>query len=230
DHIKVWRTADVDLVQAREPLNELDSADVVVICNPNNPDGRRYDPDRLQHASAQLAARGGWLIVDEAYADLDPDTSLAPLAGAPGLIILRSTGKFFGLAGLRLGAVLAPSTVNDALEQLLGQWRLSGIALALGSAAYVDSDWQQATRARLSDARARLDEIVLRSGVRIAGGTDLFRLLELPDAHSTWARLCQHGIYTRRFDWSKTLLRIGLPPTPADEARVATALLLEGQG
>ena len=240
DHAATWSAAGAQLIATADPLGCIDeinersgksagagSADAVVLCNPNNPDGRRFDAEVLSHARERLARRGGWLIVDEAYADLDPRQSLAALAGSPGLVILRSTGKFFGLPGLRLGAVLAPPALAAALEGRLGVWRISGPALAIGARAYADRDWHQATRARLAAARARLDAVLAAGGRRVAGGTDLFRYVELSDAQATWRKLCEHGIYTRRFDWTRSHLRLGLPGTPEAEARLESALSLE---
>ncbi|MEM8981738.1 MAG: threonine-phosphate decarboxylase CobD [Pseudomonadota bacterium] len=224
DHADSWRAADVELVTTADPMRATDGADVVVVCNPNNPDGRRFNVTDLQRASERLAGRSGWLIVDEAYADLDPANSLAPVAGSEGLIVLRSTGKFFGLAGLRLGAVLAPATVIKALDRLLGVWRVSGPALAVGAKLYADRGWQQAMRTRLAAARQRLDDVFVSSGLTIAGGTDLFRYVAIEDAHATWHGLCEHGIYTRRFAWTTSHLRVGLPATPATADRLAAAL------
>ncbi len=227
DHAETWDAAGVELVSTADPLSHADSADIVVLCNPNNPDGRRFDVGLLSDARERLVRRGGWLIVDEAYADLDPALSLAPLAGSPGLVILHSTGKFFGLPGLRLGAVLGPPAIAAELERLLGVWRISGPALAIGARAYADTDWQQSMRGRLAAARTRLDVLLEAGGGRIAGGTDLFRYVEVNDAHATWRKLCEHGIYTRRFDWTSSHLRVGLPGTPVAEARLASALSLE---
>ena len=227
DHAETWSAAGAELVASADPLDYVNDTDVVVLCNPNNPDGRRFDTDVLADARERLARRGGWLIVDEAYADLDPARSLAPLTGAPGLVVLRSTGKFFGLPGLRLGAMLGPPTVAAALERLLGVWRISGPALAIGTRAYADMDWQHSMRGRLAAARARLDVSLEAGGGRVVGGTDLFRYVEVNDADASWHKLCEHGVYTRRFDWTRSHLRVGLPGTPEAEARLKNALSLE---
>lgn len=232
DHAAAWGAAGVERIATADPLGYINDAtagdaDIVVLCNPNNPDGRCFEAQVLSQARERLARRGGWLIVDEAYADLEPARSLAALAGSPGLVILRSTGKFFGLPGLRLGAVLGPPALAAALERLLGVWRISGPALAIGARAYADSNWQQTVRARLAAARARLDAVLAGGKRRVAGGTDLFRYVELGEAHATWRRLCEHGIYTRRFAWTRSHLRVGLPGTPEAEARLANALSLE---
>ncbi|MEM9056820.1 MAG: threonine-phosphate decarboxylase CobD [Pseudomonadota bacterium] len=230
DHVESWGAAGAEVVRTDDPLALAGDAEVIVLCNPNNPDGRRFEVDALTALAARQAERGRWLVVDEAYADLDPALSLAPRAGSPGLVILRSTGKFYGLAGLRLGAVLGPPALLEALDRLLGVWRVSGPALIIGAQAYADSAWQHAMRTRLAAARERLDAVIEAAGCRVAGGTDLFRFVETSEAHATWHRLCEHGIYTRRFPWTPSHLRVGLPATPGAEARLANALSLEQKG
>ena len=224
DHAEVWRASECRVAQTSDPLDALATADLVVLCNPNNPDGRVWKPDRLEAARAALAAKGGWLIVDEAYADVRPELSMAAGGGRPGLILLRSFGKFFGLPGLRLGALIAPPDTVETARACLGVWSVSGPALAAGARAYRDAGWQQATRQRLATARARLDTVLNAAGLRVAGGTDLFRFVEVDDAGRVWRRLAERGIFVRGFDWSRNRLRIGLPPDAAAEARLSRAL------
>ncbi len=218
DHARVWRAAGCEVVETPDPLAEADSADAVVICNPNNPDGRRFEPDEVEAAHRRLNERGGWLVIDEAFADLEPDLSRAQQGGADRLLVLRSIGKFYGLAGLRLGALLASVEVLERMQALLGVWSVSTPALAIGAAAYSDRAWQTATRRRLAEARRRLDELLQEGQCRVVGGTDLFRYVEVADAHALWQQLARRGIYVRRFPWSPRHLRIGLPGN-ADEAR-----------
>lgn len=224
DHARVWRATGCDLVETHDPVAHACEADAVVVCHPNNPDGRRFDASALLAAAELLAKRRGWLIVDEAYGELIPGDSLAPHAGADGLIILRSFGKFYGLAGLRLGALLAPAALCAAMQARLGVWPVSGPALHVGAKAYDDHAWQAETRRRLTEARQRLDAILATGGLTVAGGTDLFRLAETASASALWERLALAGIYVRRFDWSQTLVRFGLPENTAAEARLADAL------
>ncbi|WP_348762796.1 threonine-phosphate decarboxylase CobD [Hyphomonas atlantica] len=226
DHQQVWNASSTIVIESADALTHADTADAIVLCNPNNPDGRVFSLDELEMARARLAKRGGWLIVDEAYADLNPGFSLAPCGGAPGLIILRSFGKFFGLAGVRLGAVMAPMDLLDAFDQLLGVWPVSGNALEIGAVAYSDMDWQADMRRRLSERRKRLDEILSAHRLGPVQGTDLFRYVTCEDAHTLWRGLAQQGIYVRRFAWSNRHLRIGLPGSDSDEARLNAALSL----
>ena len=224
DHARVWRAAGCDVVETPDPLAEAVSVDAVVICNPNNPDGRRFEPDEVEAAHRRLSERGGWLVIDEAFADLEPGLSLAQQGGADHLLVLRSIGKFHGLAGLRLGALIAPVEILERMQVLLGVWSVSTPALAIGTAAYSDRAWQTATRRRLAAARRRLGELLQQRKCRVVGGTDLFRYVEVADAHGLWQQLARRGIYVRRFPWSPRHLRIGLPGNADEAHRLREAL------
>ena len=224
DHVRVWRGAGCEVVETPDPLAEAGASDAVVICNPNNPDGRRFQPDEIEAAHRRLSERGGWLVIDEAFADLEPGLSRAQQGGSDHLLVLRSIGKFYGLAGLRLGALLGPVEVLERMRALLGVWSVSTPALAIAAAAYSDGAWQTATRCRLAEARRRLDELLQESQCRVVGGTDLFRYVEVTDAHGLWQQLAHKGIYVRRFGWSARHLRIGLPENAGEARRLREAL------
>lgn len=203
-------------------------AGVVVVVNPNNPDGARWPAPLLRDRAARLAARGGWLVVDEAFADLEEDmASLAP-ARAEGAVVLRSFGKTFGLAGLRLGFAIANPELADALRCALGPWAVSGPAIAIGQSALADRAWlAQAAEARAADTR-RLDGLLGETAARLVGGTRLFRLVETPQAEALFQHLGRHGIWVRRFQGRPDRLRFGLPGTPAEWHRLAAAIRVFG--
>ncbi|MYF69210.1 MAG: threonine-phosphate decarboxylase [Proteobacteria bacterium] len=224
DHARVWRAAGCEVVETPDPLAQAESADAVVICNPNNPDGRRFKPNEVEAAHRRLGERGGWLVIDEAFADLEPDLSRARQGGADHLLVLRSIGKFYGLAGLRLGALIAPVEVRNRMQARMGVWSVSTPALAIGATAYSDRAWQTATRRRLAEARRRLDELLQERQCRVVGGTDLFRFAEVADARGLWQQLAHRGIYVRRFQWSTRHLRIGLPGNANEAHRLREAL------
>ena len=188
----------------------------LLLANPNNPDGRRLAPRDI----AALAA-DRWLIVDEAFADCDPAWSVVP--HLPGnTIVLRSFGKFFGLAGVRLGFMVGPDAIVARARAMLGDWPVSAAAVAWGTAAYRDADWIAETRVRLTEEVGALD-IVLRShGLEPVGECPLFRLVSGDPA--IFARLADAGILTRPFDYAATWLRIGLPATAEALARLDRAL------
>lgn len=210
EHAASWRAAGATVLEA----NDLDAATApcVVLCNPNNPDGRRTDPARLRALADRLAAQSGLLIVDEAFADFDPALSLAPALPHPAILLLRSFGKTYGLAGLRLGFALAAPALATRLRNALGPWAVSGPAAAIGRQALLDRDWLRAQTARLAQATASLDRLLTSAGLRIAGGTALFRLAESPAAPAWFTRLGNAGIFVRRFAHQPTRLRLGLPP------------------
>ena len=198
----------------------LAGADLAVVVNPNNPDGRTLDPADLLTLSAQT----GLLIVDESFADPVPEMSLAPMAGQPGLLILRSFGKFYGLAGLRLGFALGDPALIAQIDALAGPWPVSGIAMAVGAAALTNRAWATATTARLATETLRADALAARAGWRLEGGTHLFRLYGTPDATAAQSHLARAQIWSRIFPWSPRLIRLGLPGTTAEWQRLEEAL------
>jgi len=208
------------------PMETLDrtlDADVVVLCNPNNPDGRRHDPARLLELADSMAARGGLLVVDEAFADPVPELSLAPHV-RPGLVVLRSLGKFFGLAGLRLGFAIAEPQLARLLRQALGPWAVGGAVAEIGRAALADSAWIEAARKRLSQESAALNSLLGRANLSTVGGTSLFTLVNAPRAWALFEYLGQQGILARPFSTAPRWLRFGLPPDDEGRQRLATAL------
>ena len=199
----------------------------LTIVNPNNPDGRIVERDPLLSLHDSLARHGGALIVDEAFADVVPEVSVAGEAGsnrAPRLVVLRSFGKFFGLAGLRLGFIVAAAPFASAMRDLLGEWPVSSDALTAGLAAYPDRRWAERERAALQKSAQRLDQLLQSSGFELAGGTSLFRLARAPDARARFARLLAAGILVRPFDFAPDLLRFGLPRGRDPWRRLAAAL------
>lgn len=196
----------------------------LILANPNNPDGRVIETEVL-HELLDRRAPDSWLLVDEAFADPDPTISLAGLVNdARNLLIFRSFGKFFGLAGVRLGFVLGPPSVLDPLRRLLGAWPLSAAALEIGVAAYRDEAWIAGARRRLPEQAIALDTILADAGHRPIGDCPLFRLIEVDDARSLFERLAEAAILTRPFADQPHWLRIGLPADDAAAARLAAAL------
>jgi cobalamin biosynthetic protein CobC len=164
------------------------------------------------------------LVVDEAFADLDPALSTAHAADRPGLLVLRSFGKFFGLAGLRLGfAAGVPEFIRPVAERL-GPWAVSSLAAEIGRRALNDDRWIADTRERLAEARRRLDEILAGAGLGVIGGTDLFRLIEDDRAPALYAHLAGAGILVRPFPDHAAWLRFGLPGDEGNCGRLQTAL------
>ena len=197
----------------------------LLLANPNNPDGRRLAPERLMAVAATLAAKGGLLIVDEAFADAVPGTSMLPMLSADNrVLVLRSFGKMYGLAGLRLGFVLGAKPQVAAVAARMGSWPVSAAAIAIGTAAYQDRDWPAMTVARLEAARARLDALLRRHGLDPIGDCPLFRLVESDRTPALFERLARAGILARPFAEAARRLRLGLPGGAAAWDRLAAAL------
>jgi cobalamin biosynthesis protein CobC len=201
-------------------LESLAGADLAVLANPNNPDGQHHDPDKL----LALLPRVGRLVVDESFADAVPGLSLAPEAGRPGLLILRSLGKFYGLAGMRLGFVVGSEAEIAALAVMAGPWPISGAAIAVGQRALLDRDWAKTTSTRLAHDCLQLDAEVEPLGWTLVGGTPLFRLYETGDSRSAQEQLARARIWSRTFAQRPGWLRLGLPGNETEWARLAASL------
>lgn len=191
------------------------AAEAQVLVHPNNPDGRLWT---AHDADAAL------VVIDESFCDIAPEASLIAQTGRPGVVVLKSFGKFWGLAGLRLGFAIGDPALIARLAQMLGPWPVSGPALTIGAAALSDQAWASLTRARLTADAGRLDRLFTARGAAVAGGTGLFRLYDVSDAQKWKDTLARHHIWTRVFPYSTRWLRLGLPGTDADWTRLETAL------
>lgn len=192
-----------------------ETADTQVLVNPNNPDGRFWSASDM---------RDGLTIIDESFCDVAPDKSLIDLAARPNVIMLKSFGKFWGLAGLRLGFAICLPELAQCLRDRIGPWAVSGPALAIGAQALDDDDWAAETRNRLARDVKKLDHILSAASLRIVGGTDLFRLTEARCARTLQERLARDRILVRTFPYSTTLVRFGLPGADTDWDRIKVAL------
>jgi cobalamin biosynthetic protein CobC len=215
-----WRAAGHQVIET-EDFAALAACDIAVLCNPNNPDGARHG----RAALLRLADQVKLLVVDEAFADLEPEVeSLAARLSHPSLLILRSFGKTYGLAGLRLGFALTNAERAARLRRAIGPWAISGAALAAGLQALPDAAWRAESITRLDADIARLDTMLGKYYAELLGGTRLFRLYRHIDATRLWHRLGAHGILTRRFGDQPEWLRFGLPGRESEWVRLARAL------
>lgn len=215
-HAEAWWNAGAEIVDPGDR-----NAELRVLVNPDNPTGRALPSDEI------LDLADAPLLVDEAFVEVDPALSVAAQAGRPGferLIVLRSFGKFHGLAGVRLGFLVAEPRLAARVRQALGDWPVSGPTIATGLAAYPDDAWAAQTRSRLIEDTVQLDRLLRRAGFEIAGGTTLFRLTRAADAPRRFEVLARAGILTRPFPWDETLIRFGLPGPETDWLRLADAL------
>ena len=223
EHAAVWRAAGARVLEVAE-FAALECAGAAVLCNPNNPDGRRIAPGDVLALADRLARRGGLLVVDEAFADFEDGLGVAPHLPHPALLVLRSFGKAYGLAGLRLGFALAVESTAARIRDAIGPWAVSGPALALGRRALLDRAWCANAASRLQADAAALDRCIVRAGLRVVGGTRLFRLAEGPAAPDVFVRLGRHGILVREFPARPHWLRFGIPGQPEAWDRLHTAI------
>jgi len=230
EHAHAWRRAGHEVFGAAPETVAQGPAsgpwDVLVAINPNNPTGHRFAPELLLAWHERLAARGGWLVVDEAFMDTTPEFSLAGFCPRPGLIVLRSLGKFFGLAGVRAGFVLAEPDLLERLAALLGPWAVAGPSRWVAREALADRRWQESARRRLPENARRLADLLTAGGLPPSGGCALFQWCRAPDAVRRHESLAHQGILPRLFD-DPPGLRFGLPGSETAWKRLEQAWLGE---
>ena len=221
EHAATLRSAGWQVREAAT-LDALEGSGIAVVVNPNNPDGKSYAPDAL----AALAEKVGILIVDESFIDPAPHLSVTTCShGVPeNVIVLRSFGKFYGLAGLRLGFVLAAPALAGQVRDMVGPWPVSGMAIDVAERALGDAQWAQQTRENLLRDTARLDDLARGAGWDLVGGTTLFRTYATPDAVKVQRHIATHRIWTRIFPYSQKWIRLGLPAQENDWSRLSIAL------
>ena len=223
EHANLWNAHRHDVVTVPD-LSRASAADVVVLVNPNNPDGRTTAPTQLIDVARHCTERDGLLVVDEAFADIDPETSLLPHLKGEAVLVIRSFGKFFGLPGLRLGFAAGAPGLVAKLEERLGPWAVSGPALEIGARALADDGWAARARTRMTERAGALDQTLEHAELQVVGGTALFRLVEDNAAPQIFTRLGKAGIFVRKFPERPEWLRFGVPGSDTDLQRLASAL------
>ncbi len=211
---------------AAPAIEAVGDATLVILGNPNNPDGRIFAPDALAGLASELRRRrGGLLVIDEAFMDAAPaGLSFTGNLAADNVVVLRSFGKFFGLAGLRLGFALAAPALAARIRSMLGPWAVSGPALAVGTKALADTAWIARTRRHLAASVTRLDATLTAAKLNIVGGTSLFRLARTPAASALFHHLGRAGIWVRSFPHHAGWLRFGLPANERQWRRLERAM------
>ena len=224
EHIRVAALVGHDAQEVTD-VAALKHADLAIVVNPNNPDGRTVGANVLLAIADELRSRGGLLVVDEAFMDVGPaGGSLGGDVARGNIVVLRSFGKFFGLAGLRLGFALAAPEIVSRIDAMLGPWAVAGPAIAIGEIVLADATWVRAMRAQLDQEARRLDELLTNAGLEIVGGTSLFRLVRTGAASELFHHLGRAGIFVRRFSEQAMWLRFGLPNGEDAWARLRESL------
>jgi len=224
EHENCWKLAGHDVQEVNDIFTAQEESDIIIIVNPNNPTGDVYSPDILLDIADQQHQKGGLLIVDGAFMDCTPSLDISSHVGVEGLVVLRSFGKFFGLAGIRLGFVLASGSLGDRLKEGVGPWSVNGPALEIGRRALRDVKWIKWMRAELANQTQRLDRILIQGGLEVAGGTSLFRYCTHENAHEVYEHLARQGVLVRPFADQPNHIRIGLPGSEAHWQRLKNAL------
>lgn len=202
----------------------VDDIDLIVVGCPNNPDGRVHDPDALLALGKRMHEHGGFVLIDAAFGDVLPDNQMLPASHSDGLIILRSFGKFFGLAGMRLGFALGGEMIIERFRGLLGPWAVPGPALFIGAIAMRDQDWISEARRSLSNSRANVENLMRRHGLDIVGATDLFVTCSQVDSAMLSKSLAHKHILVRTFSCNPNWIRFGLPSDQTEVDRLEKAL------
>jgi cobalamin biosynthetic protein CobC len=223
EHEACW-TRHGHRVSVVKDFERSDRANVVVLVNPNNPTGRVVSVSALRDIASALAKRGGLLVVDEAFIDVLPENASLASDLPPATIVLRSFGKIYGLAGLRLGFAIAEISLAKRIRAELGPWAVSGPALWIGKAALGDTPWLAETAARLKSDQERLDKMLEAAGFILLGGTPLFRLARHVKAREIVEKLGRQGIHVRAFSSEPEWLRFGLPGDEPAWDRLSVAL------
>ncbi|MFK0207594.1 threonine-phosphate decarboxylase CobD [Agrobacterium sp. NPDC090283] len=223
EHARTARMAGLAVTEV-ENINELSAHDYAVVVNPNNPDGRIADHAALLSLAEAMHRKGGLLVVDEAFIETGLAESLANAAGQDALVVLRSFGKFYGMAGVRLGFAITEPDIAAELEARLGPWAVSGPALFIATQALADGEWQSSMRLRLAEEARRVNDMLQKAGLAIAGGTSLFTLVRDPRAADLFSHLGRRGILVRIFDERPNDMRFGLPGSETEWLRLEEAL------
>ncbi|WP_320201066.1 threonine-phosphate decarboxylase CobD [Agrobacterium sp. rho-13.3] len=223
EHARTARMVGLPVTEVAN-VAELSEYDYAIVINPNNPDGRVTDRNTLLSLADTIRQKGGLLIVDEAFIETGYATSLADATAVGGLVVLRSFGKFYGMAGIRLGFALAHPDIATDLESRLGPWAVSGPALHIATQALADKAWGDEMRLRIKDESEQMNNLLRNAGLSVAGGTSLFTLVRDKRAASLFNHLAQHGILTRIFDERPNDIRFGLPANDAEWIRLGVAV------
>ncbi len=219
EHANAWQANGHEVIKFDffPDENTIQQADVLLLCNPNNPTAIKFSVPELLSWHASLASRGGWLVVDEAFMDITPEHSIAKYAHLEGLFVLRSLGKFFGLAGARVGFILAEEHMLKQMQEAIGPWSITGPSRLIAKQALLDKAWQEKMRVQLAENSQKLATLLTKYHLTPMSGTALFQFLPTKNAQALQQHLAQQGIWVRLFSdtpglSARAALRFGLPP------------------
>ncbi|MBC7697446.1 MAG: threonine-phosphate decarboxylase [Bacteroidia bacterium] len=213
EHASAWQRYGHEVIkfEVYPDENTIQRADVVLLCNPNNPTATQFSTAELLGWHAKLAQHGGWLIADEAFIDVTPEHSIAKHAHLEGLFVMRSLGKFFGLAGARVGFLLGAQQMLLKAQEEIGPWSITGPSRLIAKQALLDQSWQLSARLQLPKSSLRLAELLTKYGLTPTAGTALFQFVPTFQAQLLQQDFAQEGVWVRLFN-EVPALRFGLPP------------------
>lgn len=223
EHARTARMAGLVVTEVSD-IEALSAFDYAVVINPNNPDGRVWGRSELLALADAMHQKGGLLVVDEAFIETGYAESVADATTSDSLVVLRSFGKFYGMAGIRLGFAIGHPDIAEGLESMLGPWAVSGPALHIATEALVDQAWRDGMRLRLKEDSQRLNGLLGKVSLTIFGGTSLFTLVRDAQVQDLSIHLMRNGILTRTFDERQDDMRFGLPGVEAEWFRLEAAL------
>jgi cobalamin biosynthesis protein CobC len=232
EHANAWQAHGHEIIKFDffPDENIIEQADVLLLCNPNNPTATKFSVTELLSWHSALALRGGWLVVDEAFMDVTPEASIAHYTRLEGLFVLRSLGKFFGLAGARVGFLLAEAHMLQLMQEAIGPWSITGPSRLIAKQALLDKAWQEKARAQLAENSQKLTTLLTKYNLTPMSGTALFQFVPTKNALALQQHLAQQGIWVRLFSdtpglSARAAVRFGLPPEDG-WARLESALKL----
>lgn len=211
EHALQWQKAGHQIIEIIEGEvdNCLSDIDILIIINPNNPTGKFFSKKQLLSWHDSLQKKGGTLIIDEAFMDITPNKSLVSDNMLESLIILRSIGKFFGLAGIRIGFVIAEPKFLLRLKKCQGLWAISNTSAWIAEQALRDLVWQKKMRLQLPVMRKKTVKWLESIGLRVSCATDLFIYVQTEEAEKIYLSLAKLGVLVRYFEEDNSL-RFGL--------------------
>ncbi len=224
EHEQCWRDAGHRIKTVANLSDIPPATKTIILVSPDNPTASIASRNDLLELQQMVRARDGLLVIDEAFMDGFPEQSALSVLTPDHLILLKSFGKFFGLAGLRLGFAMGSSKTITKLKKQLGPWAVSGPAAYIGQEAYQNTDWISQTRQRLKQEMMRLSELLGKAGADVIGETDLFTLVKHEKAAALYQHLCQKQILTRPFSHDPALLRFGHPANERQWSKLQNAL------
>lgn len=223
EHKNCWEKHGRKTISCASLEEACEVCDLVICVNPNNPTGQIYQASQLHEAAKILADKQGILVVDEAFGDVYPNVSIVP-EQAENVITLRSFGKFFGLAGIRLGFAICNPQISNALRARFGPWNVSGPALRIGVQAFGDAGWIEKSRNEIIQHCDAQKEVLEACGLKFIGGAGLFMEFDYPEAKRLHHALQQEHILVRSFPSRESRLRFGLCENMAALERLALTL------